>query len=284
MPYQNIIYHQEEAVAWITLNRPEKLNALSDDMMEELKDAFEKMAQDRTVSVCVLRGSGRAFCSGRDLGYLTNRIRKEKPQEDVSGVLYAEHWRHQFGMTRQCAELLWRSPLVYIAQIHGYCVGAGWELATFCDLIVAAEDARVVWRPTGGSGLLAHLWPWTIGLRKTKEILFSGEYVTGKEAQQMGMINKSVPSQSLEHEVDSLARKVARRPREFLYLDKIATNKAFEMMGLWNAWDYAIAAHITSHLTESGREMADGFANKSTNEVKEMLSKKVSPYTKKENK
>lgn len=133
---------------------------------------------------------------------------------------------------------------------------------------------KIYW---GGGGLFWCLWPWTIGLRKTKEILFRGEYVTGKEAEQMGIINKSVPLESLKEEVNKWARKVTERHCEFLYLDKIVTNKTFEMMGLSNACDNAGLAYIISHLTEPARELERKFAEATKKEAKQALEARASP-------
>lgn len=278
MDNKHIIVERDGPAVWITLNRPEVLNALNETMLEELRSTLASLEQTESVMVAILRGAGKAFSSGRDLKDLAERVKGEQPKEDASKLLYNEQLRNAAGTHRQLWDILWRSPVVSIAQIHGYCVMGGWEIATMCDLVVAADDARIVWRPVGGAGLNNHLWPWTVGLRKTKELLFSADYVTGHEAARIGMINSSVPAADLDQEVRGLVAKIVRRPREFLYLDKKATNKAFELMGLWDAWDYSMTAHVISHLVAPSQELAQTFKDKSSKEVRETLAKRVSPY------
>lgn len=277
MSYQFIFVDREDGIVTITLNRPEVLNALTFPMLAEMKSALEEAEQDPTVKVAILKGAGRGFCSGLDLRQVANTLTTEQQSDDIASVLYYDEFDLHAGPIRQVFDLLWRSPVITIAQIHGSCVQSGWVLAALSDLALIADDAKIIWRPVGGSGLVFHMWPWTVGLRKTKELLFRAEYITGKEAAELGMVNRSVPAESLDEAVRELATKIARRPREFLYLDKKVTNKAFEMMGLWNAWDYSITAHVISHAVPQTRELADAFAKQSTHEVKDMLSARVTP-------
>ncbi|MBI4318124.1 MAG: hypothetical protein HY675_06515 [Chloroflexi bacterium] len=119
------------------------------------------------------------------------------------------------GPLTQLLRYIWELPIIAISQMHGHAIESGMILGLTCDLAVAADDAGFLWRPFGGAGMLWHPWPWTIGMRKTKEILLMGDYITSKEAAEMEMINKSVPPAELEDEVMRMARNVARRPREF---------------------------------------------------------------------
>ena len=130
----------------------------------------------------------------------------------------------------------------------------------------------------GGAGMLWHLWPWTVGLRKTKELLFEGEYVTGIEAEKLGMINKSVPLASLDEEVERRARKIAQRPKEHLYLDKISANGAFEAMGLHLSCKSSAVAHILSHLTGPSLDLREKLEKGTKKEVRDILDRRSSPF------
>lgn len=276
--YKFIKFRREGEIAWLALNRPEVLNAWNDAMVNEMINVLESVRKDLSCKVVVIKGEGSSFCSGYDLQEAKKKAR-DNSRVDASAIFFDEALTQYQSRVRELYRLLWESPVVFIAQVHGYVVESAIGMAMMCDLVIAAEDTKFFWRSIGGGGLLWHLWPWMIGLRKTKEILFRGEYVTGKEAEQMGMINKSVPLEFLEEQVNKWARKVAERPREFLYLDKIAANKAFEMMGLNNACDSAVLAHIISHLTEPGREMGRKFEESATKrEVKRALETRASPH------
>lgn len=270
--YRFIKFEQrEEGIGLITLNRPEVLNALTDPMVEEITSVLETMELDLSSKVVIIKGEGPSFSSGWDLGVAGEMMRV---RTDPSKLMFDELRVQLFSPLRKLLRLLWESPVISLAQVHGYAVESGIAIAMMCDLVIAAEDARFLWRPIGGAGMLWHLWPWTIGLRKTKELLFKGEYVTGKEAEQMGMINKSVPLESLEEEVNKWAGRLAERPREFLYLDKVSTNRAFEMMGLHTACEAAVITHVLSHETKPSTELNKKFLEGTTKEVIEALEKR----------
>ena len=131
--------------------------------------------------------------------------------------------------------------------------------------------------------MLWHLWPWTIGLRKTKELLFEGNYVTGKEAEEMGMINKSVPLEALEDEVNSRANRIAKKPREFLYLDKVSVNTAFEAMGIHEVCKDSAIAHILSHLTVPSIDLRQKLMKGTKEQVREDLDRRASPFNRDKN-
>lgn len=275
MTHEFLLIDQQEAIATITLNRPERVNALTFPMLRALESELDAITSNTRIKVVIIKGAGRSFSSGVDLRQVSDIHRED---QDTSVALYEEHARHLSGPIRRCTEALWRSPVVSIAQIHGDCIMGAWMIAAMCDLVVAAEDARIMWRPVGGAGLAAHLWPWTIGLRKTKELLLTGAYVSGKQAAEMNMITRSAPKENLDDEVRNLALKVARRPREFLYLDKLATNHAFEQMGMWSAYQYSITAHTVGHFVLPDKELAQAVVERSPHELKEILSTQGTAY------
>jgi enoyl-CoA hydratase len=271
-----------EGLSVLTLNRPQKRNALTEPMAKEIGDVLNLLEHDTTVKVVIIKGEGPSFCSGWDLNEQKEQAQGTKL--DASMLMFQELEIQFYGTMAKILRLLWDSPVVSIAQVQGYAIESGLALALMCDLVIAADDARLFWRPVGGAGMLWHLWPWTIGLRKTKELLFEGNYVTGEEAEQMGMINRSVPLESLNEEVEKRAMRIAEKPREFLYLDKMSVNTAFEAMGLHMACNSSAVGHILSHLTAPSAGLRKKLKEGTIKEVREELDRRASPFTREDEK
>lgn len=234
--YKNIIYEKRDGICWITLNRPDKLNAMNDAMLEELDAAFATAEPDLEVKVVVIKGAGQAFSVGQDLsGIGTSETLPSESGKDVStkSRLEAERrrnrrWEYIFNLAKPT-----------IAQVQGYCLGYGCHLAMVCDMTVAAEDALF-----GDASMRMGLLPdmplltWLIGLKKTKELLYSGRYMDAKEAEQFGLINKVVSKDKLEEEVTRLAKGISILPGDGLAVSKDAINSAMEARGLGAAWRF----------------------------------------------
>ncbi|MBN1226391.1 MAG: enoyl-CoA hydratase/isomerase family protein [Deltaproteobacteria bacterium] len=275
--YEQIKWEQKGEVGYLTLNRPEVLNAWSPTMLGEFKECLEDIRYDQSVKICVIKGEGRSFCAGMDLKLVKEQAELWE-QYDASKIMFDEIIMQLQGPLRQLYRLIWESPVIFICEMHGYVVESALGLAMHCDISIVSDDAKLFWRSIGGAGMLWHLWPWTIGMRKTKELLFRSRYILGKEAAEMGMVNKSVPPDLLEKEVDEWIQDMIDRPREFLFLDKISANKAFDLMGITDSMDYSVLAHICSHLSEPGRATTSGVGKVSAKEAKKSLEKRVSPY------
>ncbi len=234
--YKNIIYEKRDGICWITLNRPDKLNAMNDAMLEELDAAIATAEPDLEVKVVVIKGAGQAFSVGQDLsGIGTSETLPSESGKDVStkSRLEAERrrnrrWEYIFNLAKPT-----------IAQVQGYCLGYGCHLAMVCDMTVAAEDALF-----GDASMRMGLLPdmplltWLIGLKKTKELLYSGRYMDAKEAEQFGLINKVVSKDKLEEEVTRLAKGISILPGDGLAVSKDAINSAMEARGLGAAWRF----------------------------------------------
>jgi enoyl-CoA hydratase len=229
--YENILYERlgsEDRLARITLNRPDKLNALSPDLLAEFEHALRESEDDASVRVIIVRGAGRAFSAGYDL--VTPRRQREyraAAQGERPSV-----WRRRTSMVRVSDLYLyfWNMAKVTIAQVHGHCVAGGCELAMMADLVIAAEDARLGHPGTRGLGTsrTAVLWPLLIGMRKSKELLYTGDSITGVEAERIGMINKAVPGAELEETVLRWAERIANQASDSLALQKRSVNTYFE--------------------------------------------------------
>ncbi len=228
-----ILYESEDRIATITLNRPESLNAIISPMWQELSEAVATANRDRDVRVIVLKGAGRAFCAGfdfsaaGDIAQLSENQPMWNPGADMIGVT------NPFDAPVPNFMSLWSSPKPVIAQVHGWCVGGGSDMALCADLVVAAEDAQIgtpysrVW-----GCYLTGMWIQRLGLAKAKEYALTGKPLTGTEAEEIELINKAVPADQLEGEVLKLANQLARNPVSQLAAMKLIVNQAFENQGM----------------------------------------------------
>jgi enoyl-CoA hydratase len=214
------------AVRRLTLNRPDKLNALTSRMSEELSSALGDAAGDPDVRVVVIRGAGRAFCAGYDL----------IEDQEFQGADVAQ-WREALAADVGRTLELFDHPKPVIAQVHGYCLGGGCDLMMMCDLAVAAEDA-VFGEPEirFGSGVVTMAMPWLIGIRRAKELLLTGEdRLDAQEALRIGLVNRAVPSDRLEEETMALARRIAALDPVAVSLTKRSINRSLEVAGFRQA-------------------------------------------------
>ncbi|MGD9890456.1 MAG: enoyl-CoA hydratase-related protein [Dehalococcoidia bacterium] len=231
LQYENIEVERlgtEERLARITLNRPDKLNALSPELLADLENALKTLEMEPAVRVIILRGSGRAFSAGYDL--VTPR-RQTEYRQAAQGERRSV-WRTRTNMVR-VSDLylyLWNMAKVTIAQVHGYCIAGGCELAMMTDLVVAADNAQLGHPGTRGLGTsrTAAFWPVIIGMRRAKELLYTGDSVSGTEAAAMGMVNRAVPAADLDATVLTMAERIANQASDSLALQKRSVNTYFE--------------------------------------------------------
>jgi enoyl-CoA hydratase len=234
MPYETQLYDAREAVATITLNRPERLNTIVPPMPDELEAAVHRAIADAQVKVIVLRGAGRAFCAGFDLGggfHHWDEALTTDGQWDA-GKDFAVATSQALGPVPKFMSL-WRSPKPVIAQVHGWCVGGGSDMALCADLVIASEDARIGTSYSRMWGCyLTGMWLYRLGLTKAKEYSLTGKPLSGVEAVEAGLINAAVPFARLEQEVAERARQLAAIPLSQLTAMKLIVNQAYENMGL----------------------------------------------------
>jgi enoyl-CoA hydratase len=234
MSFQTLLYDTEDTVATITLNRPERLNTIVPPMPEELEAAVHRAIADQQVKVIVLRGAGRAFCAGFDLGggfHHWDESLTTDGQWDA-GKDFAMATSQAVGPVPKFMSL-WRSPKPVIAQVHGWCVGGGSDMALCADLVIASEDARIGTSYSRMWGCyLTGMWLYRLGLTKAKEYSLTGKPLSGLEAVEAGLINAAVPFERLEAEVAERARQLAAIPLSQLTAMKLIVNQAYENMGL----------------------------------------------------
>lgn len=234
MTYQVIDYHVDGALAYITLNRPDDLNTIVPPMLDELEDAVGKAIRDRAVKVIILQGSGRAFCAGFNFSggftqwddQIASEGRWDAGRDLMMVTSQETGWVPRFMS-------LWRSPKPVITQVHGWCVGGGSEMALCGDIVIASEDAQIGTPYARMWGCHhAGMWVYRLGLAKAKELALTGRAVSGREAAEIGLINKAVPFAQLHDEVRKLAEQLATIPSSQLACMKLVVNQAYDNMGL----------------------------------------------------
>ena len=234
MSYETLLYGVDGAIATITLNRPERLNTIVPPMPDELEAAVNAAVADDDVKVIVLRGAGRSFCAGFDLGggfhHWDERITTEGRWDPGKDFVMATS--PTFGPVPKFMSI-WRSPKPVIAQVHGWCVGGGSDMALCADLVIASEDARIGTPYSRMWGCyLTGMWIYRLGLTRAKEYALTGKPFSGSEAAEIGLINQSVPFAELESEVRSTAERLASVALSQLAAMKLVVNQAFDNMGL----------------------------------------------------
>ena len=253
MDYEVIIYEVERGRARITLNRPEKLNALSIQIQEELNHALWEADNDNRVHTVILRGAGRAFSAGYDL---TPRPIAERDPDDHTreGRSFDDDaWRMEQSQRLRMAIFDMHKPV--IAQIHGYCVAGGTDVALLCDLIIAADDTLIGFPPARAQGALPNnMWLYNVGPQWAKRLMLSGDFVTGTDAAKIGLVLKAVPLDLLEREVEGLADRLAMIDTELLAANKRIINIGLEIMGARTLQRIATENDARAHLAPSVAE------------------------------
>lgn len=229
MELTTITYEVADRVATITLDRPDRLNAINDRMPGEIRRAVEEANRDDDVHVIVVTGAGRAFCSGYDLkeyAETDSQYNQEMPWDPMID------FDMMYGNTQDFMSL-WRSYKPTIAKIRGFAIAGGSDIALCCDLIVMAEDAKIGYPPTRVWGCpTTAMWVYRIGAERAKRMLLTGDLVTGTDAREMGLVIDAVPENQLDERVQALADRIKGVPRNQLMMQKLMVNQAFDNMGL----------------------------------------------------
>jgi enoyl-CoA hydratase/carnithine racemase len=216
--YEHILFEMDGAMAHVTMNRPEKRNALSLAHMQELIDCLKSVGESKEAQIVVLGGNGPAFCAGHDLSEMVGRD--------------PEFYRHLFDVCCELMETIQAIPQPVIARVHGVATAAGCQLAATCDLVVAAEEARFA-TPGVKIGLFCSTpmvaLSRAVGQKKAMEMLLTGDFISAEEALAEGLVNKVVPSEELEAETEKLAGKIAEASPLVVGVGKQAFYRQIEM-------------------------------------------------------
>ncbi|HYO57776.1 crotonase/enoyl-CoA hydratase family protein [Archangium sp.] len=231
MSQSTVLYERDGRIARLTLNRPDALNAINDELPGELRAAVERANADEAVHVIVLSGAGRAFCSGYDLRRYAESPRPVPGSQEMPWDPMVDY--QSMSRNTECFMSLWRSLKPTVAKVHGYAVAGGSDIALCCDLVVMAEDARIGYPPARVWGCpTTAMWVYRVGAERAKRMLLTGDLIDGREARAMGLVTDAVPASELDAHVEALVRRMAGIPKNQLMMQKLMVNQAYENMGL----------------------------------------------------
>lgn len=249
-----------ERIARITLNRPEKRNALSHPMLRELHDALLE-ADDRTdVNVIIIAGAGKDFCAGYDLvtSYSdrkadeTGTAQQEVSYRSVSATIDDDCW--QLEATQRQTLTMFDVHKPVIARVQGNCMAGGTDIALMCDVVIAAEDAKIGFPATRANGTPPnHMWVYHVGPQWAKRLLLTGDCVWGRDAARIGLVLDAVPADRLDEEVNELARRMSCIDADMLAAQKRVVNMALELSGSKTLQRFSAEMDARAHLAKGPR-------------------------------
>jgi enoyl-CoA hydratase len=248
MKYKNIIYEKGDYIARITLNRPKTLNAMCPELNDEISKAINEVNEDDDVKVVIFKGAGRALSAGADLTKVGFVYGWKEPKPGEKGRRPSLRVRLHFDRRtfwEQAQEVLLCKKLT-IAQAHGYLLGASLDLFLNCDLIIASEDCKLghVEERLGLAGnTISPILVLRCGLTRALELSITGKMIDGKEASKIGLVNRAVPADKLEAEVNELAEGLARFPRDGIALGKASRHFLYDIMGVTQGLTHSYIQH-----------------------------------------
>ena len=239
-----VLYEKDGRIGRITLNRPEVMNAIDNDLPGELAAAVARADADPGVHVMILSGKGKAFCAGYDLND-PDQFVQEMPWDPMQD--YAFMWANTEHFMS-----LWRAMKPVICKVHGFAVAGGSDIALCADITIMGETAKIGYMPTRVWGTpTTAMWVYRLGAEKAKRMLFTGDKIDGREAEAMGLVLKAVPDDRLDEEVELFADRMARVPINQLAMQKLLVNQAIEASGIMNTQRFAtIFDGISRHSPE----------------------------------
>ena len=228
MAFQCLLYQKKGAICYLTLNRPEKLNALNGDLLAEFREAMDVIEADPDIRVVILTGAGRAFSAGFDL--------ERGPDAADPHDMQAYEWRERLNFYCETFLTVWRLSKPVIAAVNGYALAGACELVQVCDIKIASDRA-IMGEPEIRAGLGPPLLitPFSVNLAAAKEMLLTGDTVDAHEAARIGLVNRVVPHEQLMEECERVASKICMMSEVGVRMTKISVNRALEGMGFLTA-------------------------------------------------
>ena len=272
-------------LARLTLNRPEKMNTLSQELIFELNDALHDLEADDSARVIIVRGAGRTFCAGYDLTPArggADAVVREHKRVDDQGRRLLMGIRTGMQQVTDVHMYFWNMAKITVAQVHGYAIAGGCELAMMADLVVAAEDSHLGHPGLRGLGTsrTGVIWPLVIGMRKAKELYYTGDNISGAEAAEIGMVNHAWPASEMDDRTIEFADRIANLSADHLAILKVNMNRFYENMGIYSSvrssTDLDAAGQFTAHSYEWQDRLKAGM--ESGGGLKEALAWRDGPY------
>jgi enoyl-CoA hydratase len=280
-----------ERVARITLNRPDKRNALTPPMIRSLHDALIEADARTDINVIVLQGAGRDFCAGYDLTGVYAGLKSEADKaaqgsaptdepaveyRSSTGTFDNDCWSLEFTQRQTMALFDLHKPV--IAKVQGNCVAGGTDLALMCDMVVAADDAKIGFPAARANGTPPnHMWVYHVGPQWAKRLLMTGDTLSGRDAARIGLVLDSVPAAGLDHAVDELARRVSHVDSELLSAHKRIVNLALELAGARTLQRLSAESDARAHLSQGPRRQQFK-ADMAAHGLKEALKNRDAPF------
>lgn len=266
--YENLIVERIGSVLRVTLNRPERRNALSAELMAELLDLIAAVELDPKTNVLILRGAGKGFCSGYDVG--------GSAEDDGAAPASPIEKAQVVRADSRIFDRLWRLPVPTIAQVHGACLAAGNDLALSCDMVVCASDARIGYPAVRSMGAPAtHMWLYHLGPQWTKRLLLSGDSVTGAKAAEIGFAFEAVAPEDLDDHVLKLATRISSIPRDLLTVNKEVVNRGIDLMGRTLLQEAAVTQDVLGRLAPGAEAFWETAARDG---VKRAIAERDAPF------
>lgn len=238
-----ILYEKRGAVATVTLNRPEKLNAIDEEMLGALVECLEAAEADDLIRVLLLRGEGRAFSAGFDLEM--GAARDGESRED--------YLRREISSEFDHIMRFWDFPKPIIAAVQGYCLGSSMELSAVCDITLSSEDCRFgAPEVRFGSGMVCLILPWIVGQKNAREMLLTGtDKIDAVRAREIGLVNHVIPTEQLQQTAWAMAQEIALNDPVAVQMTKKALNQSVEMTGMRNALREAMEINVEIETTDT---------------------------------
>jgi enoyl-CoA hydratase len=263
--FEHLLFEKDatDKFATLTINRPDKLNAMSKDVIREIVRAIDVAVADEDVNALVIAGAGRAFSSGYDL---------QGGDFDVD----IDFWREDMGENAEAWLKIWKAPIPIIASVQGYALAGALELMMCCDLAIVADTAKFGEPEVRhNSGPPTLMMPWLLATRDVRWLMYTGDLVDAQEALRMHLVNKVVPEAELKAATEKVARKMARMPVPALKFTKASINNQQMVAGLLTSFQYNIEAIAALHVTKNGKAWMKNLATMS---LKEYLAFRDGPF------
>lgn len=253
MDFKKIIFEKRGRIAVITLNAPDKMNAMGVTMQKEIVAAIGIIEEDPEIRVGIIKGAGKCFSVGYDLDDIDPASTVAWQAKDSKRDILED--RHRLWEIGKRWLTIWDCQKTIIAQVHGNCLAGAMDLVLMCDMVIAAEDAKMGHPGVRGIGTpISGPWTYYIGPMRAKRLLLTGDTISGSKAADWGLITDAVPLESLEEEVLYLAKRVEAIPNDMRTINKLASNRALEMMGMRDAIRDTCEVNSISHFMPTVKE------------------------------
>lgn len=246
-----ILVEDTGAVRRLSLNRPTARNAQSRELLDALDEALDAAITNSNVRAIIIGGEGEHFSAGHDL---------KQAQKERANFTVEERWEYETRRYYDYCLKIWDCPKPTVAEVRGACVAGGFMVANMCDLILCSEDAFFsdpVGQTLAAAATEVLIHPWVMGLRRAKEMLFTGERLSAQEAHRIGMVNRVVPTEELRRETMQLAQRMADAPPFALRLMKRSLNRSLDMQGFRNSLNAHFDTHQLSHMSSEFAAVRD---------------------------